>query len=129
MGQVRRRTRRDGVANRAGSRACIYWGRAAAPVPVTENLAVSLALFRPVCDRFDYPSVAAGAHWDGHAQLTWETIDTDVVIGVQCSLTCWRRDVPETLEERIDIRDPSVRDLRAFLAQNGIAIRPPPVSQ
>ena len=95
-----------------------------APVPVTDNLAAPLSLFRPVCDRFDYPGAAPGSHWDGRAQLTWEALDTDVVVGVQCSLTSWRTGVPETLEARIDIRVPSARELRAFLAQNGIAVLP-----
>ena len=91
-------------------------------MPVTDTLTAPITLFRPLCDRFDYPGATPGAHWDGHAELTWEALDTDVIIGVQCSLTSWRRDVPETLEARIDIRDRTAKDLRTFLSQNGIAV-------
>lgn len=92
-------------------------------VPVTDNgLTAPVALFGPICERFDHPQVSGGSHWDGRAQLLWEAPDTDVVVGVACGITSLG-DGLATLEASIDVRDRSARDLRAFLGQNGIATR------
>jgi hypothetical protein len=93
-------------------------------VPVTdEGLAAPVALFRPICERFDHPQVVGGSRWDGRAELLWESPTTDVVIGVECGLTALSSGLM-TLEVPVDIRDPRARDLRAFLTQNGIATLP-----
>jgi hypothetical protein len=77
----------------------------------------------PVCDRPYYPlSVPIGARWDHTAKLIWESDDTDVIIGVECGLSRVGGSAVETLATRIDIRDPTARELRTFLTQHGAAV-------
>ena len=96
------------------------------PVPIADGLSAPLTLFRPICERLYYPSnvPSGGAHWDGHATVIWESAHTDIIIGVECGLTRLGAGI-ETLETRIDIRDPTARDLRAFLAAHGAATATP----
>jgi hypothetical protein len=92
------------------------------PLPVTDDLSAPVAYVRPICSRFEYQGVPNDAHWDGRAAMVWAS-DEDVIVGVDCSLTSLSAGLV-TLEERIDIRDPTARHLRTFLSQNGIAVLP-----